>query len=275
MQNLTIGLATNYNISQIKNFIKSYRKYHKDRLLLIVNDTLLDSTKDFLAIHDVELEYLVNAELIDCHINNYRFIKYYEILLKQQNTKNIFLTDVRDVVFQNNLFINLPSAEFIFFAEEDDRVIIGTEPHNASWILQTYGEQIFDKIKNQHILCAGTILGSYNQIIKYLITQIEFIKYLKANNSEIYRLNTDQAMLNYIVYLYPNTYKNMQIKKSGNLIGTIGITVNGTSDKKINPNNHIIFVQNNYIYVNNQIPAVIHQYDRSDVLIHFIDSLYL
>ena len=93
--------------------------------------------------------------------------------------QNIFLCDSRDVYFQSNPF-DFPYKSDINFFLEDKK--IKECPINSKWILRTYGEQIFNEIREEIIMCAGTVMGTQEKIIEYLFlvsNQISKLKYKK------------------------------------------------------------------------------------------------
>ena len=98
--------------------------------------------------------------------------------------------------------------------------------------------------KNKYVICAGTILGNYNGIIKYL----EFYK--KNQNKNIVN---DQGLLNIYVYNYLSSKKCLKFEKSKIL------TLDKIDFERLNIENNYIFNDNGEKY------SIIHQINRCNL----------
>ena len=70
-------------------------------------------------------------------------------------------------------------------------------PFNSRWIRQSYNESVLRALENFTISCSGTIIGGYDQFMRYLVTMITHEPFL-ANGGT--RLDPDQAYQNYLLH---------------------------------------------------------------------------
>ena len=89
-------------------------------------------------------------------INNYRYKFYADFLSDKLNKYNMVLcTDVRDVIFQKDIFKYYDKYKNVLVIALEDGIL--TENINQLWIKQHYGRAIFKSIKENPIICSGTI----------------------------------------------------------------------------------------------------------------------
>lgn len=128
------------------------------------------------------------------HIVGGRFYYHYKYLLKnKEKYQNVFLTDVRDVLFQSNPFEKLNSKKVLFYAE-DRTLKIGQEQVNNLWLNKYYDKETVDFLKDKSIICSGTILGPVDGIIRYLSIMLDEIMPLTATGVDGFGL--DQTVMN-------------------------------------------------------------------------------
>jgi len=96
-----------------------------------------------------------------------RFFAYLEALeALYPGVQRVFLTDVRDVVFQDDPFRFDENKVWAF--EEDVRAGMQFSPLNRSWYVDTFGWRAWRKVEHRPAICAGTILGSREAMLRYL-----------------------------------------------------------------------------------------------------------
>jgi hypothetical protein len=93
---------------------------------------------------------------------------------------------------------------------------------------------------------------------------LEIFNLIRKNNKEVYKINIDQGIHNFIYYK-TNHIKELIAKNNGNIVGTIGLT------REINPSK--LEMRKDGMYVHGMKPAVIHQYDRSKEFTNYFHSL--
>ena len=200
-KNLVLSAAIGYKFSQIEFFIKSLRKFYKDKVVLLISGG------------DIKLEEELkkfNCETIKIDINKKEIqFKRYEVFLNYLQNKefgNILLCDSRDIYFQANPFEFNYNGKINFFLEDQ---LIKNCHYNSNWILKTYGKEEFNRISNKVILCSGTVVGRGENIKNYLksITANIFkfkykkkLKYLLTFRPDPEGRGCDQGHANFLVH---------------------------------------------------------------------------
>jgi hypothetical protein len=139
-----------------------------------------------------------------------RFNIYYKYLQKS-NLKfdKILLSDINDVIFQEDPF-NITFTSELYLALEQSILTDNTNSSsllNMEWInnCKHLSNNNYINYVNKYIVCAGTILGTYNGIVNYLMF------YITAQSN---KLVNDQGLLNVYVYSYLLSKTCVEYKKS-------------------------------------------------------------
>lgn len=242
--NLVIGSAFGYSVDKIKPFVLSLRKFYDGDILFIVNNLNEELTNFF---NQYSIYSYIPQEPLNPHTGNvFRFKWYLECLTENfLNVEHILVTDVRDVVFQDNPFARPPTKSIEFFAEPE---LFDNCPHNRPWYKSLYDEEGVSKIKNEYVLCAGTTLGKRKEIIFYfqeLLKEIDRLSKLGRAFGQC-----DQAVHNYLVY--NGTFSDYQINHNGKgLVSTM-------HHSKL-----LTFDRNGRLLNDDGSPIpIVHQYDR-------------
>lgn len=269
-QDLIIGTAINYQINDLKNFINSFRHFNSDAKVILLTGSINDETNDYLLKNNIDFFPISNINTSWSKLVNKRFLIYLSILKSSFfKFNNIFVTDVRDVLFQSNPFQSLPT-DYLYFALEDESILM-REIFNSSGQADLFGitrfcePDIIEFMGNFPVICCGTILGSSNKMISLLeLYQKLYFHFKNHVNFDESNQCADQGIINLIARLpMLSSQINGTILNSGNLIATIGLSV------KANPNS--LKVENGKIFVNGNLPAIVHQYDRfSDEIVKSI-----
>ena len=163
-------------------------------------------------------------------------------------TDFVMLTDVRDVIFQDDPFARRRVAELEVFLEAR-HLHIGTEPFNQRWISNLYGQDMLRALHDKTISCSGTVLGTRAGILRYLQTMsAEILRHERPLGSH------DQGAHNYL--LYNGSLEPVSIYANGH--GPV-LTLGG--EKEITRN-----AQGRLLNKDNTIVPVVHQYDRHPAL---------
>ena len=289
-KNIIIGVAYGYDFEKIKPFIASLEKINfKGKILLIANDNLLipDRYRKLLDISlinekglrrsialrainkGLSLPYVrsmvkrtlngvnqlsesifLNAFIKVYHVVNARLAFYLKFLRKNE-FDNVFLTDVRDVVFQADPFENFAGGCNVF--NENEYLSIAGCKWNSSWIREGYGEAELLKIGEKEIYCAGTILSDYGSMLLLLAKMLQACLDWKGRMN-IY--GPDMGSFNYLIH--NDLIDNMVKRKNGDIVLTISPE---TYDQ--------IKSTSRGVEYNGFFPAVVHQYDRLPALVDF------
>ena len=97
-----------------------------------------------------------------------RYARYLDFLLTEGAAyERVFLTDVGDVLFQDDPFARAPAGDLVV-AMEDPAATIGGCPANSLWIRTRYGDGTLAQLAGRPISCSGTTLGTRRAIVEYL-----------------------------------------------------------------------------------------------------------
>jgi hypothetical protein len=94
-----------------------------------------------------------------------RWFAYSRILRFNRMYKQIFLADVKDVVFQSQFF-GVADGEKVTLFEDANRY--GDCYWNDKWYKEGYGENAFAKVIGRHPICVGTLLGTFDAMLGLL-----------------------------------------------------------------------------------------------------------
>ena len=249
-KNLLIGTIENYDWDTIKPFFKSFQNagFENCDCVMFV-ERLSISTINNLTSCGI-IVYQIPENLQNFGIVTTRWKIYEDFLNENQDKYNLVLaTDVRDSYFQLDAFKFYDiDKSFLGIAIEDGKL---TEIANHVWIKNGYTEELFKTIKDERIICAGTVWGTADKFK-------EFSKVLWENlNSEWAKKNdvTDQGVANYLIS-HDKLFNDCLVKSDNDegRIMTIGIS---------NKENFKFDSENNLKnYKKGEIAAVVHQYDR-------------
>lgn len=245
-KNIIIGTIYSLNISDIKIFVESLRSVYGGRVLLFVNN-LHQRVKDYLLSRNIEMIEASQHQFM--HINNYRFFLYKDFLEKNF-FDNVFLTDVRDVFFQGDPFeYDFPGG---ISASLEDKNVIETCPFNRNWVLNFYGNLVFEKVAKNKIICAGTIIGDYPSIVSHIGNICNEIEHIGQRNPNLLRIpGADQTAHDIICYLRDRSYYVDFMDNEKSHIITVGNTEPAS-----------IKIEDDKIFNKGGIVKVVHQYDR-------------
>lgn len=259
---LVLGLAMNYAADQIAPFVLSLRAsgYSGQIVLLIAN--LGEDTQRFLRSHSVELIPFAPERYAPYHVQNARWFVYLEYLLGRLLSgsfpTSVFLTDVRDVVFQADPFA-APHGDIDVFLENAEP-LLGTCPVNARWIRTCFGEHALAEIAAQPIACSGTVLASGRGALSLAL---EMWDAMTAFTDEAARAISDQAAHNVIAHR--GLVDGLRIHPNGGRVLTLHYV--GRDSIQIGPNGMVSGP-------GGVVSPILHQYDRHPMLKDYIAARY-
>jgi hypothetical protein len=169
-RNLILSVAIDLPLLNIYRFTRTARSSCNYCYIVIFTNNV-DSTdyKELGELYNVTFlsyEEHTPAELKSISLYSLRFITYHRYLLKN-HYDNIFICDLRDVLFQHNIFDHLKAytnVQLYAFIESEQLSIGGCQVHR-NWLIHCYGENVFQNLYNESRSCAGTILGTYKGMI--------------------------------------------------------------------------------------------------------------
>ena len=194
------------------------------------------------------LFFFVDSSVPSIHINCHRFFVY-KHLFETFNfyTDFIFLCDSRDVLFQKNME-DYPLDETVDLYAFQEGVEIKNEPlFNIPWLqaLEYYlNEPILSEIQEQKVICCGTTLAKVNVMKTYINKMCSIIE---ENNI---KLNLDQGIHNYLLYLNKLSLRIQFMTNSDHLVNTVACDA------------HLLNDQDQIVSSDGKVSYVVHQYDR-------------
>ena len=243
-KNLIISILTRFKWKKILPFLKSLIKTNLQNCDVIifvkeVKNSIIKNLKSFgINIHEI------SDKFENIPIYNYRWKVYNEFLKKNRKKYNFVLSvDLKDTIIQNDIFeVYKDYKHLLGFSLEDAPLWYG---FHGPRILKIFGQKLYQKLKNEKIINAGTVWGTEDEFFKF--SQILW------KNLLIYPQAEDQTMLNYLYY-HKQFFKNVTIfSDNWGPVITIGLT----------KRNYInLDSENNILNSGNQIASIIHQYDR-------------
>ena len=199
MKKILTGLSNNVtaNKNKIKVWSESFRKYSDGEIVLIIANA---NDQDIKTCKELNLKYYqVNIE--DTWYINHKRLEHTRDFIQQSDGDLFLITDVFDVVFQNDPFYKFDLNYDLFFTGEG--ILISEEPWNSDVINKVFPGEI-DSCKHDEIICSGVIGGKKNQLID-LYTQMFEKCEVGTNNHNI----KDQAAL--ILLLANNKISNYKV----------------------------------------------------------------
>ena len=260
MKNLVMGVATGYDWYTLEPFVTSFKRCCKNADLVLFVDNISEFTRAKLQKESVKLEP-VPDEFKSALIIDARWTMYRNFLDERgKDYRQVFLTDTRDVIFQDDLFEKYSAQEnFLVYATEGQSLRNSINETNYKWVKNLFGQETADRLADREIICAGTILGTVDAI-KILCAKM--IKELEQSTA----WGDDQAAFNYLVYENLLDIKN--IVKSDCQSGNIYCV---TFFHLTNPIN---IANDKILHIDGTSPAVVHEYPCFHQFIQLSDKLY-
>ncbi len=183
---------------------------------------------------------IITINIKHVHLNLHRFVMYKEFLEKNPVNDDLFMTDFRDVLFQNDFSFPSETHDYVFAQEGE---IIRNCPHNSKWMSRFIKNEYYDDMKDEYIFCSGTIFVKKNMMMNFFDILTSHFHKIK-----IFKFGCDQGLLNYLIYT--GLFQNMtRTTNDGTVINTIKYGHMEIKDGKI-------------INERGEIPSIVHQYDR-------------
>jgi hypothetical protein len=187
-------------------------------------------------------------------ILNLAFVRYLHALdfLRQNRGRyaNVLLTDVRDVVFQDDPFRDPLPSEIVGFLEAEN-MVIGVEPMNTNWIRENYGAEMTARLNGKRISCCGTVMGTAEGMEIYLETFASEISKLASvahgADTSVHNVLVREVLRNRVTL----------VENLDGAVGTIG--ANAEDELSLNPEGLVVNHREALV-------PVLHQYDRHPAL---------
>ena len=201
MTQLIIGAACGYTTKDLEPFVKSLRRHYQGDAILVVFP-LSDNDRNFFEQHNIITYELENTIPNPKDIQTDRYYFYKDCLQNFTTAEHILITDVRDVVFQDDPFKNPLTHQLEFYQEP---CLYKNCSANLPWIYGIYAQPAIDLVQDKNILCSGTTMGTYEGINLYIDTMIAEFDRLRSSGRRI-NPGEDQPIHNFLAYSerFPN-----------------------------------------------------------------------
>lgn len=256
MKKALLGLSNNIsnNINKIKVWSQSFKKYcDHPVILLVANGT--DEDLKLCESYGIK-PILVNID--DEHrIFHKRLEKILEFLIKS-DIELFIITDVFDVVFQNDPFVKLDTSLYNIFISGEG-IDVCNEPWNTDNINKLFPNEL-EKCFHKEVICSGVIAGKRLSLIELYNNMFQLCEN-STNNHNI----QDQAAL--IVLVYSNKIHNLKIFNLDEAWAMHCAVAGPTHlfeswNFKNNIKYSIPYLKNNIVYTNHIKYDIVHQFNR-------------
>ena len=245
-KNVVLGIIQKYSLSKVIPFFNSFlytNLTNCDIVMFVrnVSPSLINYLKS-IGVLVYQISKIYNNIRRPTHL---RWKIYMNFLEENKNRYNlVFSVDVRDSFFQKDIFKYYDNySSFLGIALEDGTL---NETVNKNNIIKLVGIEKHNKIKDERIICMGTVLGTVKEFMDFSKIMWEKLKFFNFPRS-------DQGLANFLFY-YDKIMNNSLIKTDNNgPIMTIGLS---------EVENITLDYQDNILNYNGEIASVVHQYDR-------------
>jgi len=246
-KNLILSIAVNYSYKKIRVFIESLEKTSFNGDFVLFYNNLPKRTIKILQRKRILLIPFDSRDFEKKKLSvvRYRFILFYNFLKEHYKEYNkVFLADIRDVFFQEDIFDYPTNKSLNFFLESQ---IIKNCKLNSEILLSAAGEKGFKKYCNKKIICAGTTLGNAKHVLFYLSKMVE----------NLFKAKEDQGLHNFLIY--SRNFKDTKLFQ--NFEGPV-LTLGYIPEKNL-----LLNQEGELINKNGKVIPALHQYDRYPSLV--------
>lgn len=258
-KNLVIIVITNYDWNKISVFFTSYVKanFENTDFVAFVNAVPESTLNKLRSYGAITVPFPEEIKKIHIYTSRWGAIARY---LKQNldKYKMVFTSDTRDAFFQSDVFKYYENVNKPFLGVAYENGYLTQELTNVKWIKNAFGEDYFNTLTTQRIICAGTLWGTPDKVLQFAERAFSLL----TSNPKV----IDQAATNYIIY-QEKLFENCTII-SNNEDGPI-MTIGIANRAFINLDKN-----NNIINGKGEIAAYVHQYDRHQDLTKIANDKY-
>jgi len=276
--NIVIGIGQDIDPKNFAVFCKSLREASDADAVIFMNKPINTRNSDIAAKLNVRIiEYSIDdlsSDMRRFHPSTTRYHLFYTFFSDERvrsSYSNVFMIDVRDSYFQLDPFKVIVSgndaAAFHVFTSVTT-VTIGKCGWNGKWILDCFGQGTLNDIGDNSIICSGVSLGTMDSVYNYLVNMNDIIT--GSRQTEIGKLSkfpscerngVDQGAHNVLVY--KGAIPRMKIWDQ------IEGPVSNLQAEQYQLKENVVFNRKG------AKAAVVHQYDRSQILQRYLFKRYV
>jgi hypothetical protein len=262
-KNLIIGGYTNYGINQLKPWVLSAKEVAcKNTDVVLVYGNTSQETLTWLKEQGVITVTMLNVPNVPIHV--LRFLSIYDYLKNHwKEYQYVVTTDVKDVYFQSNPFVDMTGHKLLIASEG---LKYKDEPWGNENLHQAYGPYVYDEFKENEIFNVGTF-GGESEYVKDMVFNI----FTNAINRPI--PICDQAVFNVLINTQP--FKDIAFKtidwacEAGTVVDPSKIEHFGPKLLCDKPT-----VKDGVVYYRDRVFPIVHQYDRVPEWKKFVQEKY-
>jgi hypothetical protein len=280
MDDLIIGCSTNYDWSKIKYWINSVNQsgFKGKKVMILMNCDVETATKVLKAGFEIisfgtdDKGNLIHQSPFMVHVE--RFLHIYNYL-KDNNFRYVITTDVKDVIFQKDPFIQLDemltrTGKDLVFSSES--ILYKDEPWGDNNLMETFGPYIHNIFKENEIYNVG-VLGGKGDAMRDLALNI----FLACLGKPI--KICDQSTFNVMISMNPYLKTSLYAKSEDGWACQLGTTVDPSKIEQFKPFllERTPKMENDKVVTATSTPkefSIVHQYDRVPEWRKIIEAKY-
>ena len=244
---LILGYATGYDAADVAIFVRSLRAVFDGPVVLVVDQD--PDLLAFLADNRIEAVAPATVEGWAPHPVVARFAAFDRLMSERPQSRNVLLTDVRDVVFQAAPFEPQPQG-LQFFNEYADGVL-ADHAFNMKYLRGVGGDAVARVLADKPCLCVGTVMGPREAMMRFCRTLLMLASVPRSEIGGAF--GADQAACNMAVHL---GLIEGEIVPNYGRVATLGLT----------PSQDLRVIDGRIVNPDNSISPIVHQHDRHPVL---------
>ncbi|WP_405164464.1 hypothetical protein OG203_04925 [Nocardia sp. NBC_01499] len=187
-----------------------------------------------------------------------RYFHYDAYLAAHSSFTGVLLTDVRDVVFQDDPFLGLDQG--LFVGMESPQLTIASGVINRGWMRDAYGDAMLERLGDRQVSCSGVTLGDGVAIRRYVDLMLQEISYFPF--SKMKSRSYDQVFHNKLLHCGEMGEVHL-CQPLESVIATVACL--GPAQLLLSPHGMLL-------NDDGRIPAIVHQYDRHPALVEAFHS---
>ena len=279
---LIIGAITNYDFSQVQNWIRSIKRVTDDVdvVVLVLNGTyetvnkIVQEGAQVIAFGKDDEKGIVFNPNTGLHIVVERFF-HIANFLSNNHYDYVITTDVKDVIFQKNPFDHMIPT-LISYSKEllvtGESLKYMDEPWGRENMQASFGTYVYENIKHEEIINCG-VLGGTGRALKDLALNI----FLMSLNKSVH--NPDQAALNVLMNMTAYKAITHKLQSENGYAAQLGTTMDPTKiaefrSKLLGINPEPIFEDGKVMTSDGKVYSIVHQYDRCPELKRYYEQRY-
>jgi hypothetical protein len=278
MDDLIIGCSTNYDWSKIKYWINSVNQsgFKGKKVMVLMNCDIETATKVLKAGFEIisfgtdAMGNLTHQSPFMVHVE--RFLHIYNYL-KDNKFRYVITTDVKDVIFQKDPFIQLDDMltktdKDIVFSSES--ILYKNEPWGDNNLLETFGPYIHGIFKENEIYNVG-VLGGKGDAMRDLALNI----FLACVGKPI--KICDQSTFNVMISMNPYLKTSLYAKSEDGWACQLGTTADPSKIEQFKPfllEESPKMEDGKVVTSTEKEFSIVHQYDRVPEWRKIIEAKY-